>query len=86
MKSEVRGLTLCFCKKSKKGSPYPQTREWRYNGNEIKTTDWTDHGKPLVHENPHDHPFLKNATGGTLERGKPEPFRVTDEKTIMETR
>ncbi len=52
-----------------KGS-YRQTREWGYDGQQVKTTDWTDHGRPGVHSNPHDHPTIPNPTGGTPKRGK----------------
>ncbi len=58
---------------------YRQTREWSYNGKEIKTTDWTNHGRPDLHSYPHDHYHTSNATGGTLERGKAVPFRWPDE-------
>ena len=62
--------------------PYRQTREWGYNGKEIKTTDWTDHGRPKNHTNPHDHSCKPNTTGGTPERGDPQTFKITDEKAM----
>ena len=68
--------------KGRKGD-YIQTREWGYNGKPIKTTDWTDHGRPQSHPyNPHDHPFLKNSTGGTTIRGEDKPFEITKDKNI----
>ena len=52
-------------KKSKRrGEKYPQTREWGAKGDRgyddrtpKKDTDWTDHGRPINHTNPHDHPY-----------------------------
>lgn len=55
---------------------YKQTRQWGYDGKEIKTTDWTDHGTPNIHPNPHDHLTIPNSTGGTPERGKFTPFQI----------
>jgi hypothetical protein len=66
-------------------SPYRQTREWGYNGRKIKTTDWTEHGRPKIHTNPHDHHYTPNTTGGTQKRDKSQPFKITDEKTIRDT-
>ena len=70
----------------RKGSEgnYPQTREWGYDGKPVKTTDWTDHFTPHLHTNPHDHPFLKNSTGGTMKRSKAVPFTITTEKSVWE--
>ncbi len=58
---------------------YRQTREWSYDGKEIKTTDWTDHDRPSVHPYPHDHNPTLNPTGGTLRKGDITPFRGPDE-------
>ena len=58
---------------------YRQTREWSYDGKEIKTTDWTDHGRPEIHPYPHDHYHFPNSTGGTSSRGKGVPFKYPDE-------
>ncbi len=58
-----------------KGS-YRQTRQWGYDGKPTKTTDWTDHRLPLIHDSPHDHVFNENSTGGTLNYGNPVPFRI----------
>jgi len=49
---------------------YRQTREWGANGELIKTTDWTDHGRPNIHTNPHDHYAVPNPTGGTPKRDR----------------
>ncbi|CUI18073.1 rhs family protein (plasmid) [Candidatus Protochlamydia naegleriophila] len=55
---------------------YKQTRQWGYDGKEIKTTDWTDHGTPNIHPNPHDHLATPNPTGGTPGRGDAVPFQI----------
>jgi hypothetical protein len=57
---------------------YRQTRQWNTNGKEVKTTDWTDHGRG--HPNPHDHFVEPNATGGTHQRGDGVPSTVTVSK------
>lgn len=54
---------------------YRQTRQWNANGKEVKTTDWTDHGRG--HPNPHDHFVEPNVTGGTPNRGDAVPSSVT---------
>ena len=48
---------------------YRQTREFGEKGKPIKDTDWTDHGRPKQHQNPHDHLWEDNPTGGTPRRG-----------------
>lgn len=60
-------------------SGYRQTREWGYDGKEIKTTDWTDHERPHLHTSPHDYYFIPNSTAGTLRRGKAVPFKGFNE-------
>jgi RHS repeat-associated protein len=55
------------------GVPYRQTREWDENGVPLRDTDWTDHGRPGLHANPHDHWWLPNPTGGSMQRGAPVP-------------
>jgi hypothetical protein len=59
-------------KKGSKGT-YRQTREWGSNGQLNKDTDWTDHGRPGNHSNPHDHDWIPNPTGGSLQRGPAKP-------------
>jgi len=53
---------------------YKQTREWGPNGQPIKRTDWSDHGYPNIHSNPHDHFTFPNPTGGTPQNGKATPI------------
>jgi hypothetical protein len=60
-------------KEGRNGS-YTQAREFGENGQLIKDIDFTDHGRPAMHPNPHQHPWIPNSTGGTMQRGKSEPF------------
>jgi RHS repeat-associated protein len=64
---------------TKEGSkgPYKQAREFDANGNPVKDIDFTDHGRPSNHTNPHQHPYKPNPTGGTPQRGTQEPLEVT---------
>lgn len=55
------------------GEKYRQTRTWKANRVVEKDTDWTDHGRPRDHANPHDHPYTPNKTGGTPKRDKVRP-------------
>jgi hypothetical protein len=48
---------------------YVQTREFGANGQPVKQVDWTDHGRPVQHANPHVHDYLPNLTGGTAQHG-----------------
>lgn len=51
---------------------YTQAREWDYDkdGNliVIRDIDFTDHGRPMIHSNPHQHKYMENPTGGTRQR------------------
>jgi RHS repeat-associated protein len=49
---------------------YNQAREFDANGNPVRDVDFTDHGRPSNHPNPHQHKYQENATGGTLQRSK----------------
>ncbi|MBS0625363.1 MAG: hypothetical protein JSS32_04865 [Verrucomicrobia bacterium] len=48
--------------------PYPQAREFDAQGKPVKDVDFTDHGRPKNHPNPHEHQWKPNPTGGTPER------------------
>jgi len=58
--------------------PYKQAREWKPDGQggvkPKKDIDFTDHGRPGNHTNPHQHNYEPNPTGGTEKRGKAVPF------------
>jgi RHS repeat-associated protein len=55
-----------------KGS-YPTAREIDAEGKPVRQIDFTDHGRPIGHTNPHQHPYKENPTGGTRQRGEAEP-------------
>ena len=54
--------------------PYPQAREFDENGNPVREIDFTDHGTPNKHPNPHQHRREENPTGGTRTREGAEPL------------
>ncbi|MEX0961298.1 MAG: RHS repeat-associated core domain-containing protein [Simkaniaceae bacterium] len=47
---------------------YPQAREFDAQGKPVKDIDFTDHGRPKKHPNPHEHKWKPNPTGGTPQR------------------
>jgi hypothetical protein len=49
---------------------YTQAREFGENGSLIKDIDFTDHGRPNNHTNPHQHIWQMNPTGGCPMRNK----------------
>lgn len=51
---------------------YTQAREFDDNGRPIRDIDFTDHGRPQNHSNPHQHRYIENQTVGTPERHAPE--------------
>ena len=54
---------------------YPQAREFDKRGQPVRDIDFTDHGRPGQHmNNPHQHRYLPNPTGGTPQRGPAEPM------------
>jgi RHS repeat-associated protein len=53
---------------------YVQTLEFGPNGKPIKRIDWTDHGRPREHTNPHCHDYLPNPTGGNHVQGPARPL------------
>jgi Flp pilus assembly pilin Flp len=58
--------------RGRRGS-YTTAREFDANGQETRTIDFTDHGRPSEHPYPHQHRRLPNETGGTPQRGGAEP-------------
>jgi RHS repeat-associated protein len=60
-------------KKGSKGA-YPQAREFDAYGKPVRDIDFTDHGRPQDHTNPHQHLYEPNPTGGTPQRGDPKPL------------
>ena len=59
---------------TKKGrrETYTQAREWIYDSDYNlvvnRDIDFTDHGRPHNHHNPHQHNYVENVTGGTRQR------------------
>ncbi|WP_407478709.1 DUF6443 domain-containing protein [Elizabethkingia anophelis] len=64
-----REHTQLGTKQGRKGN-YTQAREFDKNGKPIRDIDFTDHGRPQNHVNPHQHRWEPNQTGGTLQRSK----------------
>ena len=63
-------------KSGRRGS-YTQAREFDAAGNPVRDIDFTDHGRPSNHPNPHQHFYKMSETGGTFQRLKeavPVPF------------
>ena len=60
--------------KKRPGETYPQAREFDKNGKPIRDIDFTDHGTPNKHPNPHQHRREENPTGGTRTREGAEPL------------
>ena len=56
------------------GGKYPQGREFDKDGKPVRDIDFTDHGRPPTHPNPHEHPYEPNPTGGSSRRGDPRPL------------
>jgi hypothetical protein len=48
---------------TRKGS-YPQSREFDANGRPVRDIDWTDHGKPDWHTDPHQHVYGPDGSRG----------------------
>lgn len=53
---------------------YTQAREWTFDRDGTlvvrRDIDFTDHNRPSIHPNPHQHDYLPNPTGGTRMRSK----------------
>ena len=62
---------------SRRAGDYTQAREFDAEGKPVKDIDFTDHGRPSQHlDNPHQHPYVPNPTGGTPQRGGDQPLEV----------
>jgi RHS repeat-associated protein len=53
---------------------HDQAREFDAQGKPVRDVDFTDHGRPSTHPNPHQHRYLPSSTGGTPTRGPTEPL------------
>ena len=60
--------------KDGRAGSYNQSREFDAGGNPVKDIDWTTHGRPELHTNPHQHNYIPNSTGGSPSRGQGVPL------------
>ena len=64
--------------RSGRNGDYTQGREWGYDANgklvPKRDIDFTDHGRPQNHPNPHQHDWVPNPTGGTPQHGPTKPL------------
>jgi RHS repeat-associated protein len=56
--------------KSRPGTSYRQAREFDANGKPVKDIDFTDHGRPQNHPNPHQHTY-DSQTGKRNKKAEP---------------
>lgn len=53
---------------------YTQAREFDAQGRPVRDMDFTDHGRPGSHPDPHQHQYTDPPTGGTRQRGPTQPW------------
>jgi RHS repeat-associated protein len=56
------------------GETYPQAREFDENGQPVRDIDFTDHGRPETHPNPHQHQRKQDQKRGEKQRGPSKPL------------
>jgi hypothetical protein len=71
---EAEGPHSQLGQKDGRNGKYDQAREFDANGKPVRDIDFTDHGRPGSHPNPHQHDYLPNSTGGTPMRGPTRPL------------
>lgn len=71
---EAEGPYTQLGQKDGRNGSYDQAREFDANGRPVRDIDFTDHGRPNNHPNPHQHDYLPNGTGGTPQRGPTRPL------------
>jgi RHS repeat-associated protein len=71
---EAEGPHTQLGQKDGRKGRYDQGREFDANGKPVRDIDFTDHGRPGSHPNPHQHDYLPNPTGGTPQRGATKPL------------
>ena len=64
----AEGLHTQLGTKDGRKGKYPQAREFDKDGKPVRDIDFTDHGYPEEHSNPHQHLWIENQTGGTPKR------------------
>ena len=62
-------------KNGRKGD-YTQAREFGSDGKLVRDVDFTDHGRPKNHTNPHQHNWVPNPTGGNPQHGPAIPLEM----------
>jgi uncharacterized protein RhaS with RHS repeats len=67
---EAEGAYTQLGRKEGRNGSYPQAREFDKDGKPVRDIDFTDHGRPGNHTNPHQHPYRDNPTGGTRQRSR----------------
>ena len=67
---EAKGPHTQLGQKDGRNGRYDQAREFDANGKPVRDIDFTDHGRPRNHSNPHQHDYIPNPTGGTDQRSK----------------
>ncbi|MGV7208243.1 hypothetical protein ACLB1G_10360 [Oxalobacteraceae bacterium A2-2] len=72
---EAEGAYSQLGQKDGRYGKYDQARVWDTDGRPIKDIDFTDHGRPGSHTNPHEHRYVPNPTGGTAQHGPAQPLR-----------
>jgi hypothetical protein len=72
---EAEGPYTQLGQKNGRNGKYDQAREFDADGNPVRDIDFTDHGRPSDHPNPHQHDYLPNPTGGTPMRGPTMPLQ-----------
>ena len=75
--AEAEGAHTQLGQKEGRNGKYDQAREFDSKGKPVKDIDFTDHGRPQNHPNPHQHRYIPNPTGGTPQRGPTEPVKPT---------
>lgn len=71
---EAEGAHTQLGQKDGRNGRYDQAREFDANGKPVRDIDFTDHGRPGSHPNPHQHDYFPNPTGGTPQRGPTKPL------------
>lgn len=71
---ELSIFGTCFGRSTGSRRSYNQARKFDSQGNPVRDIDFTDHGRPQNHTNPHEHPYIPNKTGGTPQRSNGQPL------------
>ena len=72
---EAEGPYTQLGKREGRNGNYDKAREFDASGRPVRDIDFTDHGRPSNHPNPHQHDYLPNFTRGTQQRGPTRPLK-----------